>query len=150
MIEIEKSETADTRTCDYKNVSKETLRQSSLQHIQDVRKGLSFFKGIIDEASINHDTDKITDIDGFHEDFLTGFEKTDWWEKHKKLNRHHLNDVVPANVNLIDVLDMIADCIMAGMARSGEVYPIAINPDVLLQAFNNTVELLKKNVSVEK
>jgi hypothetical protein len=99
----------------------------------------------------NHDHDKISDIEGFHRDFLTGFKETTWWDNHRKVNRHHLleADGVPEDVNLIDVLDMIADCVMAGMARSGSVYPINIEPDVLMRAFQNTVELLKRNIEEE-
>ena len=37
---------------------------------------------------------------------------------------------------------------MAGMARSGSVYALNIDPEVLMRAFQNTVELLKKNVEV--
>ena len=150
MIRIKKSETADTRTCDFANVSHRTLLNSSAQHIGDVRRGLAFFGAMIDEAATNHDTDKITDIDGFHRDFVTGFAQTTWWDAHRQLNRHHLlqADGVRDDVNLIDVLDFITDCVMAGMARSGSVYPLNISPDVLMRAFENTVELLKKNVEV--
>lgn len=150
MITIRKSATADTRTCDYANTSKETLLASSHQHIGDVRHGLEFFAGKIMDAMYVHDHDKISDIDGFHADFLTGFKKHSWWDRHRKLNRHHLlqADGVPGDVNLIDVLDMIADCVMAGMARSGSVYPLEISPEVLMRAFNNTVGLLKQNVEV--
>ena len=150
MIQISKSPTADTRTCDFANTSKDTLLKSSLQHISDVQSGLAFFAGILLQAAGRHDYDKISDIDGFHRDFLTGFDKTEWWDSHRRLNRHHLlqPDGVPEDVNLIDVLDMISDCIMAGMARSGEVYPLDINPEVLMRAFQNTVTLLKSNVHV--
>jgi hypothetical protein len=149
-IQIGKSATADTRTCDFANVSKETLLKSSHQHIGDVRRGLELFAGKILDAMHDHDHDKISDIDGFHRDFVTGFQQTTWWDKHRKINRHHLleADGVPENVNLIDVLDMIADCVMAGMARSGSVYPLDISPEVLRRAFQNTVELLKENVEV--
>lgn len=151
MIVINKSETADTRTCDFANTSKETLLASSHQHIDDVRKALWFFDGLLGKASDVHDHDKISDIDGFHRDFLTGFKQTEWWDKHRKLNRHHLmqEDGVPEDVNLIDVLDMIADCVMAGMARSGSVYELNLPPVVLEKAFRNTVELLKANVRVK-
>ena len=151
MIKISKSPTADTRTCDFKNVSKETLLQSSHEHIYDVVRGLKFFGDLLNKATEVHDTDKITDIDGFHEDFLTGFKKTDWWDRHRKLNRHHLTfeDGIPEDVNLIDVLDFITDCVMAGMARSGSVYPLVLPPELLERAFQNTVELLKSNVVVE-
>lgn len=150
VIEIKKSPTADTRTCDFAKTTKETLLASSHQHIEDVRKGLQWFRLMLHEAANVHDFDKISDIDGFHRDFLTGFKQTGWWDKHRKVNRHHLlqADGVPADVNLIDVLDMIADCVMAGMARSGSVYPLEISPEVLMTAFQNTVEELKKRVHV--
>jgi hypothetical protein len=152
MIQIRKSETADTRTCDFAKVSKDTLLASSKQHIGDVREALQFFSRQIAEAMLHHDTDKLTDIDGFHADFLTGFEKHDWWDRHRQLNRHHLNmaDGVRDDVNLIDVLDFIADCVMAGMARSGSVYALHLSPELLERAFQNTVDLLKSQVTVEE
>jgi hypothetical protein len=151
MITIQKSETADTRPCDYANVSKETLLASSRSHIRDVQEAHQFFSRKIAEALLSHDTDKITDIDGFHKDFLTGFKVSEWWDRHRKLNRHHLteDDGIPADVNLIDVLDFIADCVMAGMARSGSVYPLKLSPELLERAFQNTVTLLKSQVVVE-
>lgn len=152
MIYIRKSPTADTRTCDFASVSKETLLESSHQHIADVRAALGHFRALLYKQGEIHDADKISDIEGFHRDFVTGFAVTEWWDRHRKLNRHHLteSDGVPEDVNLIDVLDMIADCVMAGMARSGSVYPLEIPPDVLMRAFQNTVDLLKSNVTVEQ
>lgn len=152
MIRVKPSPTADTRTCDFANVEKSTLWASSEQHIQDVRKALNFFAMCIDKASCVHDADKLTDIDGFHADFVTGFAQTGWWDRHRQLNRHHLNapDGVRDDVNLIDVLDFIADCVMAGMARSGSVYPLELPPELLGKAFQNTVELLKAQVVVDR
>lgn len=151
MITIQKSATADTRTCDYTKVSKEMLLESSQQHIRDVREAHQFFSRKIAEAMLAHDTDKLTDIDGFHADFVTGFTVTEWWDRHRKLNRHHLEqpDGTPIDVNLIDVLDYIADCVMAGMGRSGSVYPLKLGPELLERAFQNTVDLLKHEVVVE-
>ena len=151
MITIKPSPTADTRTCDWKTVNKETLLNSSKQHIADVKKGLELFANMLSTAATNHDFDKITDIEKFHADFQTGFKQTTWWDNHRKVNRHHLNisDGVPPDVNLIDILDHIVDCIMAGMARSGNVYELSLPNDVLQKAFANTVELLKSQVKVE-
>lgn len=157
MITIQKSATADTRTCDFANVSKQTLLESSCQHIEDVCMALAFFQQLLSTAAMKHDTDKITDIDGFHADFVTGFKQTGWWERHRKLNRHHLVDInglpqddgIPDDVNLIDVLDYISDCVMAGMARSGSVKPLKMPSWILDRAFQNTVTLLKNNVVVE-
>lgn len=152
MIKIKKSQTADTRTCDYKNVTKETLRKSSIDHILDVQDGLHFFRNQLLEAAAKHDYDKLTQegLKSFHDDFVTGFKRTGWWDNHRKIHRHHLAqaDGVPLDVNLIDVLEYITDCVMAGMARSGEVYDISLRKSVLQRAFHNTVELLKQNVEV--
>lgn len=149
-IEIRSSKTADTRTCDVTTVSKAQLYASSVQHIDDVRRALRFFVDRMEEAAERHDYDKLTDIAGFHADFVTKFERTGWWDRHRQLNRHHLlqDDGVPSDVNLIDVLDMIADCVMAGMGRSGSVYPLDIKPGVLMAAFQNTVALLQTRVAV--
>lgn len=150
MIKIQKSGTADTRTCDFKTVTKETLYESSVQHRGDVIKGIEFFIQLLYGAANIHDFDKLSDIDGFHRDFITGFENTEWWDEHRKLNRHHLlqKDGVPEDVNLVDVLELVVDCVMAGMGRSGDVYPLNIDPAVLMKAFQNTVTMLKEQVQV--
>lgn len=152
MIEITKSATADTRTCDFANTDKFTLLASSRTHISDVVKALAFFIHKLTEAAGEHDYDKLTEIDWFHSDFVTGFKETGWWDNHRKIHRHHLaqEDGVPENVNLIDVLEYIADCVMAGMARSGSVYDLTMPPELLTRAFTNTVELLKAQVAIKE
>jgi hypothetical protein len=149
MIHIKPSPTADSRTCDFKNVTKDQLFDSSTQHIDDVGQALEFFVEELAISAHKHDRDKLTDIDGFHACFVTGFERRDWLDRHYKINRHHLNDEVPEDVTLIDVLDMIADIVMAGMARSGEVYPLEISAGVLQEAMRNTIEMLKREIVVE-
>jgi hypothetical protein len=150
MIEVHPSPTADTRTCDYTQVTMQQLLNSSKQHIADVQAALRYFQEMLAQAADQHDPDKIADIEGFHADFVTGFAQTGWWDRHRKLNRHHLTmaDGIPDNVNLIDVLDFIADCVCAGMARSGSVYPLNLPPELLERAFQNTVELLKSEIVV--
>ncbi len=152
MIEIDKSETADTRTCDYTNVTKETLLASSNQHINDVRRALDFFMAQVCKAGQEHDPDKLTDIDGFHADFVIGnVQHGEWLKRHYALNRHHLNAPtgIREDVNLIDVLDFVADMVMAGAAR-GSSFPISLPPDLLERAFQNTVALLKAQVVVRE
>lgn len=152
MIKIRKSETADTRTCDFANVKKEVLLSSSLQHINDIQRALSFFIAKLSEQSGKHDYDKLTEIDWFHADFVTGFKQTGWWDNHRKIHRHHLeqDDGIPHDVNLLDILEYIADCVMAGMARSGSVRELKFTNELLMSAAKNTVELLKSQVIVEE
>ena len=152
MIKIKKSPTADTRTCDCSTVSKDQLLASSRQHIFDVLDALIFFQSQLDFAAGLHDHTKISEIDQFHADFQTNFKQTGWWDNHRKAERHHLSqpDGVRDDVNLIDVLEYIADCVMAGKARSGKVYDITIDAMVLARAFKNTCALLEKEVVVEE
>lgn len=151
-ITIKRSPTADTRTCDWTKVSKEQLLASSEQHISDVKQGIDLFRRLLSDAAFNHDWDKLSRIDQFHADFQTGFKQTVWWDAHRTLNRHHINvaDGVPTNVNLIDVLEHIADCVMAGMARSGSVYDLKLSDELLQAAFTNTIALLASRVVVEQ
>ncbi len=151
MIRIKPSPTADTRTCDWSKVTQAELLEASKQHIEDVQRAMLSFFYDIDHAAATHDHDKLSDIAGFHADFQTGFKQTGWWDNHRKVNRHHLNmaDGVPKDVNLIDVIEHIVDCVMAGMARSGSVYELSLPDEVLRAAFANTVTLLKARVVME-
>lgn len=153
MITIKPSPTADSRTCDRSKVTPEQLRASSYQHIGEVGDGLLFFSYLLTKAACEHDADKLLDIDGFYANFKEGFREghDDWFERHKRLNRHHLDypEGVPEDVNLIDVLEHIADCVMAGMGRTGSVYPLVLSDSLLQRAFQNTVTLLKKEVVVD-
>jgi hypothetical protein len=150
MIEIKKSPTADTRTCDVTKVERQQLLDSSRQHIADVAQAMAFFSSKLFAAAAEHDYDKLTAIDWFYANFQTGFKETGWWDNHRKIHRHHLGqaDGIPDDVNLLDMLEYISDCVMAGMARSGEVYALEASNELLRRAFDNTVSLLKTQVKV--
>jgi len=151
MIKIRKSETADTRTCDFAKVTIEILRESSESHIGDVQNGLRFLADELRIAGCHHDKTKLSRLCMFHEDFKTGFKTTKWWEMHQSAERHHLKEpeYIPGDVNLLDIIEMIVDGVMAGMARSGEYRKEEIPDSLLRKAFDNTIELLLNNVQVE-
>lgn len=158
MIEIKPSSTADSRTCDKTKVTKEQLLESSVQHIGDVGKGIAFFAGRLTEAASIHDYDKLSAIDWFHKDFTTDIVipgtsipvPGGWLENHYRIHRHHCDKDggCPDDVNLIDVLEHISDCVMAGMGRAGDVWPIMLSSETLQRAVVNTVALLKSQVHV--
>ena len=78
-------------------------------------------------------------------DFFDG----EWSKLHYNvLERHHLKRHCPDDVNMLDVIEMICDCVAAGMARSGEVYDVDIPAEVLTKAVKITVELLKSHIQV--
>lgn len=152
MITIGKSPTADSRTCDYTKVTKEQLLASSIQHIDDIRQGFEFFIEMMKAQAERHDKSKITHIDDFHRNFLTGFKETDWWELHQDVERHHFANpkYIPEDINLIDIIDQIIDGVMAGMARSGVYREEPMSPELLERAYRNTIKILLANVQVEE
>lgn len=151
MIKINKSETADTRTCDWSKVTKEQLLASTQSHLSDIKKGFDFFIYKMMMQKEMHDLTKLSHLDDFYRNFKTGFKEQDWWELHQEKERHHFNNpkYIQDDINLIDVIDQIIDGVMAGMARSGSYRQENVSPELLLKAYNNTVKLLLNEVVVE-
>lgn len=143
MIEIRKTPHADTRSCDVTTAVKETVQLETFYHIQDVGKLLNFFSNKLQQAAQEHDADKLSKFDWFWANFQTNFKERDWLENHYRINRHHLNAEggVPADVNLLDVLEFMADCITAGIARHGYVTELLLSPELLMTAAQNTIKL---------
>lgn len=67
---------------------------------------------------------------------------------HVTTERHHLLSYCPDDVNIIDVLEMIVDCTLAGLTRSGTIRPVELNDEILKKAVDNTVQLIKNMVEV--
>lgn len=149
-INIIKSPVADTRTCDFTKVTKEQLLDASKLHINDVRKGLKYLSERLLVAGESHDYTKLKNIDQFHNDFKTGFKSKSWYTKHKQLERHHLSekDGIRKDVDLIDVIEFLTDCVMAGLARSGKYRQEKLPKGLLEKAFNNTVKELISIIEV--
>lgn len=151
----------ETKNCDSRAVknpedlTEENVEKDTKAHIEAVEKCGSFFCDLIKKQFSEHDHTKLgKDLPEFIKAMkahLEGksFKNQPWWKTHLT-ERHHLNDRVPDDVNLIDVLEMICDCVSAGMARTGELYDITLPDKVLKQAFDNTVDLIKSKIEVEK
>ena len=154
MIQIPKSNNADTRTATHK-VSKEELLDNSRQHISDVDQALHWMVGIILQKGVEHDWTKIKNIDAFYADykatqngFQGDFKQMHWYHDLHLQERHHLKDYCPDDVTLFDVLERIADCVMAGLGRAGNIYEDTLDPTILSEAYQNTIKLLKDNTEV--
>lgn len=153
-IIINKNPNGDSRTAPSIPTFSE-FKKANKMHQRDVAmmmQGLSF---LVTNVGNMHDWSKNNNYyleESFYNDFLKAmngemkFEDGDWAKIHYRFERHHLHRVVPEDVNLIDILEMIADCVCAGMARSGEVRDLSIDPDILEKAFSNTVEMCKEAV----
>lgn len=154
-IIIYKSNNADTRSAE-PNVTKDQLEKDTLSHINDVQ---TVGYWLIDKLKLQlaeHDHTKLDYIDEFYKDFneqlqskdKPNFKEMPWFKNRHMTERHHLNDSVPDDVNLLDVLEMVIDCTCAGLARSGDVYPITIKQEVLEKAIENTKNLIIDNTEV--
>lgn len=147
-IIIKKNPNGDTRTAEGK-VTFEMFQKSNDMHINDVKNIMDFFADLCEYNGENHDFTKKKYEKQFYEEFVysrmnkTDFRESEWYKNHIKEERHHINDFVHDDVDLFDVLEMIADCTSAGLARSGEVREITIDKDVLYKAFQNTCKLTK-------
>ena len=154
MIQIYKNPNGDTRTAP-KNVTFEQFKEANEMHINDVSSVMFELSKMVDEAGDNHDCTKKSQARMFYKNFLstinegTDFVNDEWYQLHIKAERHHLLSHCPNDVNLIDVLEMITDCVCAGLARSGEVRDLEIDNDILNNAVKNTVKLIESMVVVK-
>lgn len=153
-VSIRRSQNCDTRSADRK-VSKEDLLKNSKQHIEDVARALEWMAAKLRAAAARHDYTKIENIEQFHHDFkytqdgnVADFKQMTWFKDYHLKERHHLNDRCPEDVDMFDVLERIADIVMAGMARTGKVFDDTIKPGILIMAYKNTIEKLKASTRV--
>ena len=154
MIEIKRNPNGDTRTAQ-KDVTFEQFQLANDMHIDDVKMVMWELAKIVDNAGSHHDCTKKSQERMFYKNFVstmnegTSFVDDEWYQLHIKAERHHLLSNCPNDVNLIDVLELIANCVCAGLARSGEVRELEIDSQILNKAVQNTVELIKSMVTVE-
>ena len=148
-VRIKQNKLGDTRTATRTPTFTEFIQSNQL-HCDDVENMTNEIAREIIKQGKKHDITKRTEpyrslfyrelcakIEGKIDSFTDG----EWYSMHCKTERHHLNEYCPDDVNLIDVIEMICDCVCAGMARSGNVYPIEISSEILQKAIQNTAQM---------
>ena len=157
-VKIKQNKLGDTRTATRTPTFQEFVDSNQL-HCEDVENMTTEIACEIIKRGKRHDTTKRMEpyrslfyrelcakIEGKIDDFTNG----EWYPMHCKTERHHLNEYSPEDVNLIDVIEMICDCVCAGMARSGRVYPIEIPPEILQKAVQNTIQMCVDAVEIQE
>ena len=155
-IKIKRNTNGDTRVAE-KTPTFYEFADANRLHIEDVKSMMIAIADMIKDTGRNHDWTKTHDPykSNFYRDLCNTiegrikFEDGQWNKDHYALERHHLLMRCPDDVNLIDVIEMICDCVCAGMARSGEVRDLEISEDILLRAVKNTVEMCKEAIVLE-
>ena len=145
-----------TNNPDYGYTNPEELYSETTQHQQDVCRVMYELAKIIMKRGEIHDWTKKKYFQDFANDTLErldtpDFKSREWYKTHTTLERHHINANVPDDVNLIDILECICDCICAGKSRSGEVNPsfLVLKEGILEKAYWNTVNKISNNVILE-
>lgn len=156
-IIINDTRNADGRTAN--NLNSETLLESTNEHRRNVSEGMDYIAELIHNRGLKHDYTKVDDyFPLFNDTVMQGlsneeFEKSEWKQLHLHQERHHLNGNVPVDVNLVDVIEMLVDVVMAGNGRSGQIssyYCKIQDPALLERAYWNTIKLLDDIVEVKK
>ena len=146
-IIIHKNPNGDTRTAP-KNITFEQLQEANTSHIADVGNVMMALSEKLKENGCKHDQTKKSEEKMFYSDFIEtmaggiDFVSGEWYQLHVNTERHHLLSRCPEDVNLLDVVEMIVDCVCAGKTRSGEVRDLEISTDILEKALKNTVKLV--------
>ena len=155
-VTIRRNPLGDTRTAD-RTPTFEEFDVANKSHVSHVRTMMWNIADDIKRQGREHDNTKINEpnrslfyrelcakIEGKIDSFTDG----EWYPMHCQRERHHLNDRCPDDVNLIDVLEMICDCVCAGMARKGNVYPVTISSEILQKAVENTTNMCIEAVEI--
>lgn len=146
-IKLHKNPNGDTRTAP-KDVTFEEFVEANKSHRHDVSEVLDRLASILSFAGAVHDYTKKTYEMDFYNDFQdslingSNFVKSKWYKMHIEKEHHHLLSNCPDDVDLLDVIEMLADCVCAGKTRSGEVLQLEIPDDILRLAVKNTVKMI--------
>ena len=155
-IKIRRNTCGDTRVAQ-EVPTMVAFENSNRLHREDVRTMMNNLAKRIEVSGTWHDTTKTAEPykSLFYRELCATIEgKMDfeadskWYKQHCELERHHLNKRCPEDVNLIDVMEMICDCVCAGLARSGEYRPVEISSEILQRAVKNTAQMCVESVEL--
>ena len=152
---IYKNSNGDTRTAP-KNVTFKEFQKANDMHREDVKNTMNEIAFLLMEKGKKHDWTKKDYEEMFYNNFLstlnngTNFIEDEWYQLHIEKEKHHLFSKCHDDVDLLDVIEMVVDCVCAGKARSGEIRGLEINQEILDKALKNTVEKINKMVKCEE
>lgn len=131
--------------------------ESIYSHKKDVSSIMFNIAEKLIENAMKHDHTKLDYVNQFYNDMCrsiedknVNFKDLPWYNVHVATERHHINDGVKEDTNLLDIIEMLADGVAAGYARKGSVYPANIDKEVLYKAFQNTFKLICDSIVLKK
>ena len=154
MIKIKKNPNGDTRTAP-KGITFEQFQKANDMHISDVQKVMKVLSDMIYTKGQMHDFTKKSEEKMFYDNFVdtiengTDFVNNEWYQLHVNTEKHHPLSKCHDDITLLDILEMVTDCVCAGKSRSGEVRQIEINDKILKLALDNTVKMVSNMIEVD-
>ena len=156
-IRIYKNPNGDSRTAK-PDVTFEEFHDANKSHRDEVMLLMRELSRDIEDRGLMHDVTKETNEQQFFADLKMAqagaidFTEGEWYKAHVSAERHHLNAKCPKDVNLIDVLEMIADVVAAELARKEDgataISEDLIPNDILKKAVVNTARMLRDRCEV--
>ena len=147
MISIIPNTNGDTRTAPH-DVTLEQFVEANTMHINDVRNVMNYLALKMVKQGMAHDYTKIDSSKLFYENFKatmegnSDFVNDEWYQMHIQREKHHPLSNCHEDINLLDIIEMVVDCVCAGKARSGSVRPLEVDSEILLKALSNTEKLI--------
>lgn len=138
-----------------KDTTRKQFHQANINHKKDVKNVLASLGALLIGQGKTHDWSKLAYEDEFWDDFQAAllhgknFVEGSWYQRHIREERHHPTSYCHEDINLLDIIEMIVDCVCAGKARAGKVRQLEINDAILKKAFDNTVKLVNDMTEVE-
>ena len=148
-IILTKNPHGDSRTAPA-DTTFEEFRQANVDHVNDVQIVMAMLAAKLNQQAEQHDWTKFA----FEEEFWKDFHKEDfvngeWYQEHIHAEKHHPLSYCHKDITLLDILEMVVDCVCAGKTRSGKVRPLEVNEEILKLALQNTVKLIDKMTEVK-
>ena len=154
-IKIKHNPNGDTRTVT-KPATFSDFHKANTDHIKDVNNVMKALGNRLKTQGYCHDGTKIQYEDLFYENYLDSilngkdFVSNEWYQKHIHAEKHHPFSYCHDDINLLDILETIVDCVCAGKARSGEIRPLEFDEEILKKAVVNTVKLIDEMTEVDE
>lgn len=131
------------------------FHKADTDHIKDVNAVIKALANRLRVQGKIHDNTKLKYEDEFYENYLDDiinkkdFVSNTWYQKHVHTEKHHPLSCCHDDINLLDIIETIVDCVCAGKARSGEIRSLEFDAEILNKAVNNTVKLIDEMIEVE-
>lgn len=150
---IKKNPNGDTRSAP-KGVTYEQFQEANDSHRKDVESVMEGLADMLANQGFRHDWTKKVYEEDFYKDFIAAqngadFVSLPWYQLHIDKESHHPGSKCHDDITLLDIIETIADCICAGKARTGEVFPIEFDAEILSKAVTNTVALVDSMTKVK-